>query len=344
MTLYQLEHIQHRYESRLALSPALSIDRWSVAEGAITGLCGPNGSGKSTLLKLLGFIERPSQGEIYLQGRKADMGMRGVRDHVTLLPQESYLLKRNVYKNIAYGLRLRKDRSDEARRVHQALDLVGLAPDRFALRPWYALSGGEARRVALAARLVLKPKVLLLDEPTTSVDAASAQQMKAAALHAHRQWGSSLVISSHDVQWLQDICHDIVYVFNGRILGQGQRALLFGPWQRLEGNRVGRRLAEDQIFVAGNPPDEIDNAVAVIDPTDLSLHPSDQNIPDGMMALKGLLTRLALENATGRIRLAVAVGHTEFTASLPADTLAAENYRPGKEIWIAYRPDEVTWY
>jgi len=340
MTLYRLDHIVHRYENR----PVLSIDQWSVAEGAITGLCGPNGSGKSTLLKLLGFIERPSQGDIYLQDRKRDMAMRGARDHVSLLPQDSYLLKRNVYKNVAYGLRIRKDRSDETRRVHQALELVGLAPDRFAQRPWYALSGGEARRVALAARLVLKPKVLLLDEPTTSVDAASAQQMKAAALHAHQQWGSNLIISSHDVQWLQGICHDIVYVFNGRILGQGQRTLLFGPWQRLDDGRVGRRLAEDQIFVAGHPPDDIDNAVAAIDPADLSLHASDKEVPDGKMALKGLLTRLALEKASGHIHLAVAVGHNEFTASLTAETLSSENYRPGKEIWIAYRPEDVSWY
>ena len=339
MDLYRLDHIIHRYKER----PVLSIDGWSIDEGTITGLCGPNGSGKSTLLKLLGLIERPSRGEIRFNGSKADPFARGVRDRVTLLPQDSYLLKRSVYNNVAYGLKIRKEKHDVDERVREALNLVGLAPDRFAQRPWYALSGGEARRVALAARLVLRPKVLLLDEPTTSVDAASALLMKAAALHAHRQWNTSLVISSHDVQWLQDVCTDIIYLFNGRILGRGQRTLLFGPWLRLADNRVGKKLADGQAFVAASPPAD-DNSVAAVDPARLTLHLSEQEIPEGRKALKGVLTSLGLEKISGTINLSVAVGEIEFTAYLPADTHLTASHRPGKPIWVAYRPEDVKWY
>ncbi len=339
MALYQLDHIIHCYKDQ----PVLSIEDWSATEGMITGLCGPNGSGKSTLLKLLGFVERPSRGQIYFDGQKADPFSQGVRDRVTLLPQDSYLLKRSVYKNVAYGLHVRKNYTHETARVQEALNLVGLSADRFAQRPWYALSGGEARRVALAARLVLQPKVLLLDEPTTSVDAASAQLMKEAALHAHKQWGASLIISSHDVRWLQDICHDIIYLFNGRILGRGQRTLLFGPWQRLDDNRAGKLLSNDQIFIANKPSDD-DKAVAAIDPARLTLHLSDHEIPEGSNTLKGMLTSLGLEKITGAISLVVAVGEIEFTAYLTADTFATGDYRPGKEIWISYRPEDVKWY
>lgn len=339
MALYRLDDITHRYKDQ----PALSIEAWTINAGMITGLFGPNGSGKSTLLKLLGLIERPSRGEIHFNGHKADPFARGMRDRVTLLPQDSYLLKRSVYNNVAYGLHIRKEKYNVEERVHEALNLVGLVPERFAQRPWYALSGGEARRVALAARLVLRPKVLLLDEPTTSVDAASALQMKAAALHAHRKWDASLIISSHDVQWLQDICHDIIYLFNGRILGRGQRTLVFGPWLHLENDKVGKLLSDGQMFVA-NTPRANDNTVAAVDPSRLTLHPTGQQLPEGTHALKGTLTSIGLEKISGAISLSVTVGEIEFTAYLPAETLSRENYRPGVELRIAYRPDDVKWY
>jgi tungstate transport system ATP-binding protein len=191
MSLYELAQIRHHYNG----PPVLCIDRWSVAKNRITGLCGPNGSGKTTLLKLLGFIEPPSRGTVYFNGQKTAPYARRIRDRVSLLPQESYLLKRSVYHNVAYGLRIRKNIKDEKRRVSRALALVGLDPETFASRPWFALSGGEARRVAMAARLALRPRVLLLDEPTTSVDAASAQLMKEAAMDAHRRWGTARISS-----------------------------------------------------------------------------------------------------------------------------------------------------
>jgi tungstate transport system ATP-binding protein len=340
MPIYQLDHIIHSYKNR----PVLLIDQWSVEKGMITGLCGPNGSGKSTLLKLLAFIESPSQGNLYFNGHKADPYAKGLRDRVALLPQESYLLKRNVYQNVAYGLHIRKDKVNETDRVHQALSLVGLAADQFSQRPWFALSGGEARRVALAARLVLRPKVLLLDEPTTSVDAASAQLIKEAALQAHHQWGTSLIISSHDRRWLQDTCHDVIFLFNGCILGRGERTLLFGPWQRLDTNRVSSPLTTDQMFIAENAPAAVDTAVAAIDTAGLTLHRTGKSIPEGRIALKGLLKSLGLEKISGKISLSVAVGNTEFNAYIDKETLSREGYQPGGSIWIAYQPKDVQWY
>ena len=88
--------------------------------------------------------------------------------------------------------------------------MVGLPPDKFSRRKWFELSGGEAQRVALAARLVLRPEVLLLDEPTSSVDVASAQRMHEAVLEAKNSWKTTLVIASHDQTWLHGVCDTYV--------------------------------------------------------------------------------------------------------------------------------------
>ena len=162
-------------------------------------------------------------------------------------------MKRNVFNNVSYGLKLRGDRKESADRVHEALALVGLSGKDFVRRPWYALSGGEAQRVALAARLALKPKVLLLDEPTASVDAASAQLIKEASLRARRELGTTLIVASHDWQWLYEICDEISHLFNGRIFGTGRETIIFGPWQKLGPGKWGKILSDQQQLLCPPP-------------------------------------------------------------------------------------------
>ena len=117
-------------------------------------------------------------------------------------------------------------------RVHEALAWVGLNSRDFADRPWYALSGGEAQRVALASRLILKPDVLLLDEPTANVDAMSAQLIKDAALKARQEWGTTLIIASHDWQWLHEVADSTLHLFKGRFLGPGRKTSSSAPGRR----------------------------------------------------------------------------------------------------------------
>jgi ABC-type tungstate transport system substrate-binding protein/energy-coupling factor transporter ATP-binding protein EcfA2 len=210
--LYEMNGLRHFYRDRLVLQ----IDRLEIPRGAIVGVIGPNGGGKSTLLKLAGFVEKPSAGTVRFDGRPAGPFAPQVRRRVTLMPQEPFLLKRTVFSNVAYGLRVRNDLVRLEARVHEALSWVGLNGREFAERPWYALSGGEAQRVALASRLILKPEALLLDEPTANVDALSTQLIKEAALRARQEWGTTLIIASHDRQWLHESADSMVHLFKGR--------------------------------------------------------------------------------------------------------------------------------
>lgn len=339
MSLYQLDHIRHAYNGR----PVLTIDHLQISGNAVTGLAGPNGSGKSTLLRMLGFVERPSQGQIRFDQGKTDLYAAGLRTQVALLPQHSYLLKRSVYKNITYGLHLRNDRRDEKNRVREALQWVGLDAAKFGQRPWFALSGGEARRVALAARLVLRPKVILLDEPTTSVDAASAHMIKASIFRARQQWGTTLIISSHDMEWLNDISDQILYLFRGNLMNGGQPTVIFGPWEMGPDGRACKTIAGNQRLAVAHPPEDLSNAVAAINAGHMALYADEAWIPKGYSRLKGTLIRLNLEKTTGGIGATVAIGSLTFYITLSPEEAAARRWTPGQTAWIAYDPEAVRW-
>lgn len=210
--LYKVIGVVKEYGGR----PVLHVDRLAIEKKCILGLVGPNGSGKSTLLRILAFLEETTQGTVFFEGRPCTPRHDNVRKRVTLLCQEPYLLKRSVMANVAYGLRVRGE-TRIAEKVDKALDMVGLAPEIFARRPWDALSAGEAQRVALATRLVVCPRVLLLDEPTTSLDVESAERIKEASIGARRDWGATLIIASHDTVWLESICDDIIGLVDGRL-------------------------------------------------------------------------------------------------------------------------------
>ncbi len=209
--LYRLSKIVQQYNGRTVLE----LDEFQVPEGAIVGLSGHNGSGKSTLMRMLAFLEHPVSGNVVYDGRKIVDLATGLRREVTMLTQEPYLLKRSVFRNVSYGLELRgAGRGEIESSVNEALILVGLDPDVFMNRQWYELSGGEAQRVALAARLAISPRVLLLDEPTASLDRESTLLIHQAAVKVREKNGTTLVIVSHDHNWLEDVS-DIIFKFAG---------------------------------------------------------------------------------------------------------------------------------
>jgi len=196
--IYELENLRCSYKDKLVLDiPYLVIER-----GSSVGLVGRNGSGKSTLLRVLGFLH-PHEGTLKFCGN-TNPNVNEKRK-ATLLLQEPFLLRRSVFENVAYGLRMRRAPfSDIKTRAEEALISVGLEPERFARRPWYALSGGESQRVALASRLVLDPEVLLLDEPTANIDDESSILIFNVLVKV-KEKGTTVIIASHDITWLNEL-------------------------------------------------------------------------------------------------------------------------------------------
>jgi tungstate transport system ATP-binding protein len=333
--IYKITSLKHSYGSKTVLD----IEHLTVQPASIVGLIGPNGSGKSTLLKLLGLIEKPSRGKIFFNGRRVEPFSEEARFLITLLPQEPSLMKRSVLNNVSYGLRLRGNGRDVIHRANEALSLVGLPGQDFARRPWYALSGGEAQRVALASRLALAPKVLLLDEPTASVDAASAQLIKEASLRARRESGTTLIVASHDWQWLYEICDEILHLYNGRIFGTGRETIIFGPWQKLATEKWGKILSDGQLLPVPAPPSR--EAAAVMDVLSLSEDGATASGED--IVLQGTVSRLSLERKTGHVFATIFAGDHPFTVKLTPQQSRERTMFPGKNIHIRYRLNRIRW-
>ncbi|SIN99964.1 energy-coupling factor ABC transporter ATP-binding protein [Halodesulfovibrio marinisediminis] len=212
MSLYQLSNIVQTYGGRTVLT----IDSLTLESGTITGIIGPNGSGKSTLMRMLAFLEAPKSGTLLFRDAEASITDTSLRREVTLLTQQPYLLKRTVKENVEYGLRVR-GMSNITDMAATALEEVGLSPETFLNRNWFELSGGEAQRVALAARLAINPSVLLMDEPTSSLDEESTERIRNAAIRAKAERNTSLVIVSHDREWLTSVSDRTILIRNGKI-------------------------------------------------------------------------------------------------------------------------------
>ena len=337
-TVYRITDLEHRYNRH----PVLSIEELLIQPASITGLIGPNGSGKSTFLKLLAFIESPTTGRIAYQDAPLQPFADVVRrDRITLLTQEPYLLKRSVGDNIAYGLKIRGETDQLTDRIAQALGWVGLEAGAFLKRPWYELSGGEAQRVALAARLVLKPRVLLLDEPTANVDADSAWLIKDAALKARKKWGTTLVIASHDWHWLYEICDGVLHFFAGRVFQTRMMSFIAGPWEPADGGRVVKKMGDGQIIQAEQPPQGGALALVASDAIQVSRLPVEAS--EDVNAVRGTVTRLLLEKSTGLLIITVVAGRSTFTTKVEHEKVAAEQLVPGREVAVLFDPAAIRW-
>jgi len=191
----------------------------AVGEGETLGVVGESGAGKTTLLRILSGLEEPTTGSIAFQGGRLDAAARlSLRRCATMVFQTPLFLRGDVYTNIAYGLRLRRSPEDEIRvLVAEALERVRLGgyEDRQARR----LSGGEQQRVALARALVLDPEVLLVDEPTSNLDAANARVVS--AVIEDEKKGRTVVLSTHDFELIKRLTDRTVCMEGGRVIEEG---------------------------------------------------------------------------------------------------------------------------
>lgn len=330
MHIYSMRNLKHSYGNH----PTLNIESLGIPRGSVTGLIGPNGSGKSTLLKILAFLELPAAGELCFEDENAKRRETELRMASTLLLQEPYLLRRTVEDNIRYGLKLRGIQDEDAsERTEDALGRVGLAPEKFMRRPWFRLSGGEVQRVALAVRLALRPKVLLLDEPTANVDESSAVLIKDAVWHAWRDWGTTIVVATHDLIWLHEVATKIVSLYRGRVIGDGAENLIQGAWRSRDGYaelRVGGGV------VRAKAEGPFEPACAILNPSMIAVSKEAIAASPDTNVLQGTLTQMSIERASGHILGVADCGGLLLRARFPIETARQLNLYPGLPVQLSF--------
>ena len=187
-----------------------------IKEGEFFSLLGPSGCGKTTLLRIIAGFEKPENGDVFINGKNVNSVEPNNRPTNMVFQNYAIFPHLNVSENVGYGLRNTNLNKDEiAQKIEEALNLVGL--EGYHKRASSALSGGQRQRVALARALILKPRVLLLDEPLSALDKNLREQMQFELRQLQKSVGITFVLVTHDQTEALTMSDRVGVMFNGKV-------------------------------------------------------------------------------------------------------------------------------
>ena len=211
--MLELRGIAHNWGASRVLS---GVDL-TLAGGEIVAILGPSGSGKSTLLKIVAGLQAPSAGQVWIEGQNVTLWPPEQRRCALMFQDFALFSHLNVLDNVAFGLLEQGIGRSRARALAQdMLALFGLAA--MAMRRVWTLSGGEQQRVALARALITKPRVLLLDEPFSALDASLRHALRAEFQTRIREAGMSALLVTHDASEAKSMADRSFTLFDGSLL------------------------------------------------------------------------------------------------------------------------------
>lgn len=303
----------------------------SFAQGELVTLLGPSGCGKSTLLRIIAGLTPPDKGQVYIDGK--DVTHAAPRDRQVGMVFQSYALfpNLNTVDNIAFGLQMKKlEQADIAREVGAVIEMVGLKGKEKAYPR--ELSGGQQQRVALARSLVTKPKLLLLDEPLSALDAQIRKHLRKQLRDIQRELNMTTILVTHDQEEAMSVSDRIYLMNDGRIEQVGSPHDIYtrprSPFvARFIGNYNVLTREQLQRILPAAASGQLAQQYA-IRPESLSELPSDRSI-----ALIGKIDRIAMLGNVTRCELFVG----DSQVRLYADHL----HRSSEMITLG---EEKTWY
>jgi tungstate transport system ATP-binding protein len=335
---YVLDNIRFAYPGPSS-ALALDLEPVRIEPGDTLALVGPNGAGKTTLLMILAFLLRPSRGRLTFFDQDPwsteEQTVRARRDTV-LVTHHPYLFRGTIFDNVAFGLKVRGiPEADWPGRVGRALALVELTGSE--ARSAAGLSAGLAQRVALARAIALRPRVLLLDEPTANIEAGLALRVEAVIREISRETGATVIFSSHNFSQASRLAGDILYLSGGKRVPFSHENCFSGTAgsdgrQSWIEPRPGTR-----IVFPGNVGGHI---TCVIDPADIELvaggNPAAAGGPN---VFGGRVTRL--ETTEKDMALVRVSGDLTFRVTLLLHEIEARGISLSRSVLIKFRPEAV---
>ncbi len=336
----------------------LDVGSVSLRTGETFVLLGASGAGKSTLLRVLGLLEKPSEGQVFFEGRPANRNNLAIRRQIAAVFQKPYLLRGTVGQNVDYGLRLRHMGARErVTAVADALDRVGLAgwEDRSAL----TLSGGEAQRVALARALVLKPRLLLLDEPLSYLDPMLKRQLSLEFARILADEGVTALYVTHDQDEAAVVADRIGVMREGRIIAEGAPEAVLtlprDPWVAaflgtvtpIDGiissaeNGVARvDCAGTPVFAATELP--VGTRVSLgIRPEDVLLFEPDVPLPATSARNRIVATVTDIVPSGVTVKVLLAIGEATIASSVSRSSVETLGLAPGVQVSAVFKATAV---
>ena len=202
-----------------------------IEAGDIYGIIGMSGAGKSTLVRCLNYLERPTEGEVIIDGRNlADLSereLRAQRSSIAMIFQHfNLLMQKNVLDNVCFPMLIQGRKKSDARvRAMELLQTVGLAEKAKAYPA--QLSGGQKQRVAIARALASDPKILLCDEATSALDPQTTASILELLREINRSFGITMVVITHQMSVIREICSHVAILEHGRLAEQGEVEEIF---------------------------------------------------------------------------------------------------------------------
>ena len=223
--MIEIKHLSKTFGVSGGTVDALKDITLTIPDGEIYGIIGMSGAGKSTLVRCINMLERPTSGEVLIDGKSmTELSQRELREKrrdITMIFQGfNLLMQRNCLKNVCFPLELAGvKKADAEKRAAELLELVGLG-DKFKSYP-AQLSGGQQQRVAIARALATHPEILLCDEATSALDPQTTQSILSLIRDIHDRLGITVIIITHQMSVVEQICTRVAILDGGEVAEEG---------------------------------------------------------------------------------------------------------------------------
>ena len=229
--MIELKNISKSFKTSDGVLEALKDVTLTIGDGDIYGIIGMSGAGKSTLVRCINMLERPTSGEVVINGENigtlSNSELRKKRRKMTMIFQGfNLLMQRNCLDNICFPLELAGVKRDAAvKKATELLETVGL-PDKGKAYP-AQLSGGQQQRIAIARALATNPEILLCDEATSALDPKTTQSILELIQKINKQLGITVIIITHQMSVVEKVCNKVAILDNGVVVEEGEVSEVF---------------------------------------------------------------------------------------------------------------------